>query len=87
MLIHLTTKIWTTNKGALIAAERALALKAAIVAAVSAGKFVAVCDGVKDVRGEVVSNVPTVNYGPVGPHPVGSFEVKWVHFLALDFLK
>ena len=44
-----------------------------------AGNMTAVCHGVTSdmLPGLDESKIPGVHYGPIGPHPVGSFEV-WV---------
>jgi len=56
--------------------EKAEILRDSLISAVLEGKFVAVCDGIEEIKGVSLENVPKVNYQPKGPHPVGSFEVK-----------
>jgi DOPA 4,5-dioxygenase len=59
--------------------EAAVAIRDKLVAAVAAGEFVAVCDGVtsKMLPGLKEATIPPINMHPIGPHPCGSFEV-WV---------
>ena len=65
----------------------ALRLRSELIAAVAAGKFIAVFPGITDkiIPGIDVSKIPVINNGPMGPHPCGSFET-WVpkeHFTAV----
>ena len=55
----------------------ALLLRDSIIMEVAAGNMTVVCSGVTSelLPGLDDSKVPHFNTGPVGPHPVGSFEV------------
>ena len=74
---HFHVYFFQTNPTSVADAQR---LRSSLVAGVSAGSFVCVCDG---VDGTVLpgfnstADVPPVNMEPRGPHPAGSFEV-WV---------
>lgn len=61
----------------------ALRLQRLLVDAVAAGKFVCVLHGVTGampaLTGLNESAIPPINHEPIGPHPVGSFEV-WTPF-------
>lgn len=60
--------------------QDAMRLRDLLIRNVAAGKFVCVLNGVTSemVPGLDESQVPHVNMQPVGPHPIGSYEVKMV---------
>ena len=64
-------------KKLLVQEAAAIALRDAIVEEVRAGNMTVVCDGITSdiLPGLEDSRVPAFHTGPIGPHPVGSFEV------------
>ncbi len=73
---HLHVYWFASDAASVAAAER---LRAEVVERVRRRELVAVCAGVTRAMVPRLneSAVPPVNYGPVGPHPVASFET-WV---------
>lgn len=59
--------------------EAALNIQSQLISLVKSHQMLVVLDGVTDdmLPGLNVSTIPSVHYGPVGPHPCGSYEV-WV---------
>lgn len=66
---------WHPNNAAEVA--EAMILRENFVRAVANGVFVGICAGVNSemVPGLVDATVPTIFQGPMGPHPLASFEI------------
>ena len=56
----------------------AMRLRSELIEQVSTGEFICVLNGVTSeiLPGLDESNIPHVNLTPVGPHPIGSYEVS-----------
>ena len=73
---HFHVYFFQNRKESVADAER---IRKEIINGVEEGEFVAVCHGVTSdmLPGLNETEIPPVNYGPIGPHPIGSFET-WV---------
>eukprot|EP01137_Pigoraptor_chileana_P008104 Opistho-2@54495 len=82
---HFHTYWYQTQKAS---RDAALSLRHKLLQEVTSGKLKVVFNGITN---EVfpslnVSNVPLFNEGPIGPHPIGSFEVCCISLLSVLLL-
>ena len=72
--VLIVTKVSVTF---LIKEAAVIALRDAIIDEVAAGNMTVVCNGVTSdmLPGLDESKIPSFHTGPIGPHPVGSFEI------------
>eukprot|EP00518_Triparma_eleuthera_P005634 CAMPEP_0182453740 /NCGR_PEP_ID=MMETSP1319-20130603/675_1 /TAXON_ID=172717 /ORGANISM="Bolidomonas pacifica, Strain RCC208" /LENGTH=206 /DNA_ID=CAMNT_0024651695 /DNA_START=171 /DNA_END=791 /DNA_ORIENTATION=- len=74
---HFHVYFWPKNP---VSVADALRLRDNLVSSVSRGDFVAVCEGVNSTVLPGLAEdarVPSIDYEPMGPHPVGNYEI-WV---------